>query len=125
MCKSKNVLGKKGEDLALSYLINSGYKIEARNYRCPFGEVDIIARDGGVLVFVEVKTRQSKFFGTPQEAVDFHKQKRLNRIALFYLTCLGEEARQETCRFDIVAVSKDSRSGWDIELIKNAFLPVE
>ena len=124
MHKSKKHLGKIGKDLAISHLIGLGYRVEARNYRCPFGEVDIIARDGEVLVFVEVKTRQSEYYGAPQEAVDLRKQKRLNRIALFYLACLGEGIKQESCRFDIVAISKNPHSGWDIDLIQNAFLPL-
>ena len=107
--------------MALSHLTKLGYVIEARNYRCPFGEVDIIARDSGILAFVEVKTRQSDRFGTPKEAVDFQKQQRLNRIALYYLASQGERAEQEMCRFDVVSVSFAPERGWMVELIKDAF----
>ena len=107
--------------MALSHLISLGYKIETKNYRCPFGEIDIIAKDKGVLAFVEVKTRLSQRFGAPKEAVDYHKQQRLIRIALYYLACLGKKEGQEICRFDVVSILRDSQSGWIVELIKDAF----
>jgi putative endonuclease len=117
----KQILGKKGEQVALSHLVKLGYSIETKNYRCPFGEIDIIAKEKGVLVFVEVKTRQSERFGAPKEAVDYHKQQRLVRIALYYLAGLGKKQEQEICRFDVVSVSRNPGSGWVVELIKDAF----
>ncbi len=117
----RHSLGKKGEQLAVSHLINLGYRIEAQNYRCPFGEIDIIARDKGVLAFVEVKTRLAESFGDPKEAVDYRKQQRLNRIALYYLGNLCKEEGEELCRFDVVSVSQGPQRGWVVELIKDAF----
>ncbi|MGA1845165.1 MAG: YraN family protein [bacterium] len=114
-------LGKKGEQLALDHLIALGYTIEARNYRCPFGEVDIIARDKEILVFIEVKTRVSGRFGSPQEAVDLRKQQRLSRIALHYLACTHTRENQETCRFDVVSVIQTHGEEWSINVIKDAF----
>jgi len=114
-------LGKRGEQLALARLIALGYTIEARNYRCPFGEIDIIARDKEILVFIEVKTRISGRFGAPQEAVDLRKQQRISRIALHYLTCAHTRGNQETCRFDVVTVLQTHGEEWSIEVIKDAF----
>lgn len=121
MLGRKQLLGKKGEQVALSHLIKLGYSIKEKNYRCPFGEVDIIAQEKGVLAFVEVKTRASGRFGAPEEAVDYHKQQKLIKIALFYLAALGKKEGQEMCRFDVVSVSFNPQSGWTIELIKDAF----
>jgi len=117
----KHILGRKGEEIALSHLVNLGYKIEAKNYRCPFGEIDIIARDKEVLTFVEVKTRSSEKFGSPKEAVDYRKQQRLNRIAHYYLACSDKKGSSDMCRFDVVSVSQNPHAGWMIELIKDAF----
>jgi putative endonuclease len=110
--------GKLGEDLAVAHLQNAGYQIIAQNYRCLYGEVDIIARDRGTIVFVEVKSRKSETFGQPQEAVGLEKQKKLSRISLHYL----QQKRLETfsARFDVVAV-KMSPDGNRINLIRNAF----
>jgi putative endonuclease len=121
LCSQKHLLGKDGEQVALAHLIKLGYTIETRNYRCPFGEVDIIARDHGILAFVEVKTRRSQRFGTPKEAVDFRKQQRINRIALYYLAGLGQGESEELCRFDVVSISLEPKAGWMVELIKDAF----
>lgn len=107
--------------MAVSRLKKEGYGIEALNYRCPFGEIDIIARDKGILAFVEVKTRVSERFGSGTEAVDYRKQQRLNRIALYYLGCLGKIEVQQMCRFDVVSITRDAQKGWNIELIKDAF----
>lgn len=95
-------LGKHGEELASGYLKKKGYSIITRNYRKRFGEVDIIARDGDTLVFVEVKTRRSRQFGSGMEAVDLRKQQQLSRIAQDYLLSCQTEYRQ--ARFDVIAV---------------------
>lgn len=110
--------GKKGEDIAVAYLKKEGYEVLERNYRCLFGEVDIIAKDGDTIVFVEVKSRRSERFGAPQMAVGTEKQKKLSRISLKYL----EERRLYPCnaRFDVVAV-KIFPEGGGVELIQNAF----
>lgn len=110
--------GKRGEDLAVAYLQRSGYRILERNYRCFLGEMDIIAEDGDIIVFVEVKSRKSETFGEPQEAVGLEKQKKISRISLHYL----QQKRLETsnARFDVVAV-KLLPDGTRIELIRNAF----
>lgn len=78
-------LGSKGEDLAVRFLKRKGYRIIERNYKTPIGEIDIIAQDGGTLVFIEVKTRTSASFGYPFEAVDRKKRQKLKNLALLYL----------------------------------------
>jgi putative endonuclease len=110
--------GNKGEDLAADYLVAAGYRIVGRNYRCPFGEIDIVAEEGKTLVFVEVKSRRNDAYGSPQTAVGLEKQKKLSRIALHYL----QEKRlgHRPARFDVVAV-KLLPAGNEVELIRNAF----
>lgn len=110
--------GKRGEELAAVYLTEKGYRIIERNYRCSFGEIDIVAEEGGTLVFVEVKSRRSDAYGEPQLAVGHRKQQKLSRIALHYV----QERRwsHRPARFDVVAV-KLLPSGCRIEIIPNAF----
>ena len=111
-------LGKKGEELAAAQLKALKYQILERNYRCPLGEMDIIARERGVLVFVEVKTRVTKDFGGPAAAVHEKKQRQLSRVALLYLN--QKKIRDIPARFDVVAVDL-SGSEPRIEVIQNAF----
>jgi putative endonuclease len=93
---------RRGEDAAAAYLERIGMTVEARNWRCAAGEIDIVARDGTDTVFVEVKTRRSERAGTADEAVSPAKQKRLVRLATTYLRDTGEEDRP--VRFDVVAI---------------------
>ena len=110
--------GAHGEDLAAARLKKAGYVILERNYRCPAGEMDIIARDGDVLVFVEVKSRCSRAFGEPEDSVGPDKQRRLTKISLQYLNRKG--LQDEKCRFDVVSV-KVYPSGTHIEIFQDAF----
>lgn len=110
--------GEKGEDIAVRYLKDMGYRIVECNYRCPLGEIDIIAKDGKTIVFVEVKCRRSEKFGDPQLAVGKNKQKKLSKTSLYYLKDKG--LYDQNARFDVVAV-KILLSGTYIELIQNAF----
>jgi putative endonuclease len=110
--------GKRGEDLAAAYLAEAGYRIVERNYRCIFGEIDIVAEEGETLVFVEVKSRRSEVYGEPQLAVGDEKQKKISRIAMHYLQ--ERRLRHRLARFDVVAV-KLPPAGLRIELIRNAF----
>jgi putative endonuclease len=110
--------GKKGEDLAAAYLAQTGYWIVERNYRCIFGEIDIVAWEGETLVFVEVKSRRTEAFGAPQVAVGSVKQDKISRIALNYLS--EKHLRHHPARFDVVAV-KLLPAGTTIELIRDAF----
>ena len=97
----KDALGDRGENLAAKFLRNNGYKIIERNFRCQMGEVDIIARDGKTLVFVEVKTRQYDD-PTPEEQVNQFKRHQITKAAKYYLTRYGTP--QPPARFDVVAI---------------------
>jgi len=112
--------GRLGESLAVEFLIGQRYAIVEKNYRRSCGEVDIIARDGNTLVFVEVKTRHSTVFGTPFEAVDARKQRQLSRIAQEYLQT--HRLSEAPARFDVIAVrlNRDNRPAV-IDHMKNAF----
>ena len=112
-------LGKSGEDLACRELRRLGYEILARRYRTRVGELDIVARDGPTIVFVEVKTRRTAAFGVPGEAVGPHKQHKIWLMATDYLLRHGWYGRP--CRFDVVAISVDARGRRRIELFRSAF----
>ncbi len=99
----RNETGRRGEDAAAAYLERVGMTIEARNWRCPAGEVDIVARDEGEFVFVEVKTRRSDRTGTAEEAVSAAKQKRVARLAEAYLRSIDAPIGY-AARFDVVAI---------------------
>ena len=98
----KDVLGRKGEQLAAEYLQQAGLQILDRNWRCADGEVDIVAADGRVLVICEVKTRSGSRYGTPLEAVDRRKHTRLRRLAIRWLLAHG--LLFDEVRIDVVGV---------------------
>ncbi len=118
MSKANLNLGSRGEDIAISHLRGMGYKIIDRNYRGKLGEVDIIAKDKDILVFVEVKTRKNGSFGSPKMAVTERKKRQLSKVALEYLKMSG--LSDVRCRFDVVAIQLD-RGREGIEVVKNAF----
>ncbi len=118
MWKDRFKFGRRSESEAARFLKQKGYKILRRNYRNRLGEIDLIALDKDTLVFVEVKARRSDEFGGPKNAVTRHKQKKIARVALFYLKECGQGERK--ARFDVVAISHNDRVQ-RIELIKNAF----
>ncbi|MCX6561822.1 MAG: YraN family protein [Candidatus Aminicenantes bacterium] len=95
-------LGRWGEDEAARHLVRKGYELIERGYRGLRGEIDIIARDGEMLVFVEVKTRTDEDFGPPEEAVTPAKQTQVRRIARAFLAEKG--LGSPFCRFDVIAV---------------------
>jgi putative endonuclease len=94
--------GRRGEDLACAELTRRGYAVLARRYRTRYGEIDIVARCAGVIVFVEVKARHGSRFGDPAEAITSQKQHRLVAMAQDYLARYG--LLETPCRFDIVAI---------------------
>lgn len=114
----KLLLGKEGERLAERYLRTKGYKLVERNYRCRAGELDLIVLDRRVVVFVEVKTRTGHGFGSPLEAVEFRKQRKMIQAAQFFLAAKG--LQQRDARFDVVGVSWAGREPI-VEHIENAF----
>ena len=116
--ESKITTGNKGEKIAAEYLRKNGYKINEVNVRSPLGEVDIIAREKDVIVFVEVKTRYSHELGYPEQAVGIKKQKKLSQLALWYMQ--KNKITDTAARFDVVAITLYPECN-DIKLIKNAF----
>jgi putative endonuclease len=111
-------LGREGEDLACAELEKRGYVIVHRRFRTRCGELDIVARDGGVLVFVEVKARSGGSFGTPFEAVTWKKRQRLSQMAAAYLCHSGLAG--VPCRFDVVSVLEQSGTR-AVDVLKGAF----
>ncbi len=114
MSRYKQRLGEKGERLALGFLRQNGYKIINRNFSCRFGEIDIIARQGKVTVFIEVKTRSSSNFGPPQDSINKYKIKHLWRSAQYYIKRHANP--QEEFRFDAVSILLEEKPR--INLIK-------
>lgn len=109
----KKFLGAKGELKAQEFLKEKGYKILDKNYKTKFGEVDIIAVKGGVLTFVEVKTRTSDKYGTPAMAVGYQKQKKYRELASYYINATGYDGE---ISFAVCEVYEDI-----VNLIENAF----
>ncbi|MCM1438610.1 MAG: YraN family protein [Roseburia sp.] len=109
----KRRLGFRGEGKAARYLKKCGYKILKRNFKCPFGEVDIIARKDDVTAFIEVKARTSDYFGEPNQAVGRERQRRYKNCARFFY---ANKAIDCTVRFDIIEVTSAG-----VNHIENAF----
>ena len=116
--ESRAELGREGEEMAARFYAESGCEILARNYRIRGGEIDIIARDGGEIAFIEVKRRKNGAFGAPAEAVDANKRRRICRAALRYAVENG--LTEAALRFDVVEIQ-----GGRMHVIKNAFSYVE
>lgn len=118
MTRERLALGKLGEDIALKKIKKMGYKCIVRNYKCQLGEIDLIAKHKGYLVFIEIKTRKGRDTGYAKEAVTLRKMKHVSRAALAYM-------KENNCcdvksRFDVIAVSLN-RGNPEVEVIQNAF----
>ncbi|MFA5059851.1 MAG: YraN family protein [Candidatus Omnitrophota bacterium] len=111
--------GRYGEDVAAQFLVKSGYRILEKNFKTRLGEIDIIAKDGRTICFVEVKMRRTKQQGSPLEAVTKKKQLKLSRLALIYLK--NKDMMDQQARFDVVAVSKNQNGDDELTLVKDAF----
>lgn len=118
MLNKRQQFGKESESFAARHLKKNGYKILERNYRNKLGEIDIIAKEKGTLVFVEVKAGRTHVFGNPKWAVTPKKQRKISMVALYYLKATNQT--HVKARFDVVALSlaKDTPQ---IEIVKNAF----
>ena len=112
-----NTLGKEGEDIAAAFLKKKGFRIIEKNYRTAFGEIDIIAQDRGVIVFVEVKTRSDITFGYPFEAVNPKKREKISKVALCFMK---RQKKEFPSRFDVMSITRD-RGETRIEHIQDAF----
>jgi len=119
--QASSKLGREGEKAAIKFLKKKGYRIIDKNFRTKAGEIDIIAEQEKVLVFVEVKTRSGSRLGHPVEALTSHKQKKITGIARGFLAKYNIQDRE--CRFDVVSILGDPESpkNLEIELIQDAF----
>ena len=118
MTRERLELGRLGEDLALQKIRKLGYRCLVRNYRCSLGEVDLIARDGDTLVFIEIKTRRGRSLEFAKEAVSRKKRRQLSKVALSYIR--DHDCADVKSRFDVVAISLQGNRR-EIEVVKNAF----
>jgi putative endonuclease len=115
-----NELGEKGERLAIQYLVKLGYQILETNWRYSRAEVDIIAMDGPVLVFLEVKTRATAAFGRPEEFITARKERLLTDAAHAYIDQVNHEWE---VRFDFISIIFRSDDDYEVEHFKDAFFP--
>lgn len=115
---SSRDIGVQGEERAAALLKKKGYRILEKNYRSPFGEIDIVAENKGFLVFIEVKRRTSSSFGDALEAVNKDKRRRIVRSALFYLK--AHRCPDRRVRFDVVGID-----GENMKIIPHAFMAEE
>lgn len=115
---SRQQYGRKGERKAANHLRRSGYRILEKNYRCLYGEIDIIARQKDTLVFVEVKARSTDRFGDGKAAVSRSKQRKISQVALHYLKT--HRHLDQKARFDVVAIC-GAGADMTIDWVRNAF----
>ncbi len=114
MFKGHNPYGEKGEVIAREYLKKQGLTFVEQNYSCRLGEIDLIFKDGNVLVFIEVKTRSSEKYGLPSEAVTPYKQSKIRQVATSYM--IEHKCYPCACRFDVVEVLDGK-----VTYLRNAF----
>lgn len=114
-------LGPRGEQMAADYLTQRGYRVVARNYRCPVGEIDLVAIDDDTVVFVEVKTRSSDEAADPEIAVHPEKRRRLTRAGKHFVA--RHRLHEKPCRFDVVAIVDRGTGSPQIEHFEDAFPP--
>ncbi len=118
MADTRKQFGKRGEELAVSLLRKKGYKVIERNFRTRTGEIDIVAKHRGRIVFVEVKARKSGCYGDPKFAVTAQKKRKISMVALEYLK--KHHSLQTPARFDVVTI-QSANTGAKVEIIPNAF----
>ncbi len=121
--QARQGLGRTGERLAAEQLVRDGYRLLEQNFRCRYGEIDLIAEDADDLIFVEVKTRRGDAYGRPEEAVTPRKQQKIVQVATYYLDL--HACSERSWRVDVVAVQL-SRSGKleEIRIYQHAFTDV-
>jgi putative endonuclease len=116
---NKRSMGTEGEQLAAKFLQDRGYEIIERNYRFGRGEIDLIAKEGPDLVFIEVKARRTFQYGAPEESITVAKEAQLKRVADGYLS--ERNIENQSCRFDVVTITYEHGAPV-IDLIQNVFL---
>lgn len=119
--RAKDALGRYGEDVAARYLHDAGLIVLERNWRCGAGEIDIVAREGGALVFCEVKTRRDDAFGGPYAGITPVKLARLRRLAGHWLAAQADRPRAAELRIDVVAVWASGRGAPRVEHLRGAY----
>jgi putative endonuclease len=112
-------LGRAGEGAALGWYLGRGYRLVARNWRCPLGELDLVVRRGTVVAFVEVKTRAGSWFGGGYEAVGWRKQQKLRQLAEVFLARHGRAGLDY--RFDVASVMPGRSGRHDVHVFEDAF----
>jgi putative endonuclease len=119
MADRRQMLGNAAEEAAAAFLKAAGLAIVERNVRFREGEIDLVCRDAGAVVFVEVKCRRAGWDAAPAAAVSWHKQRRLTRLAQLYLR--WRRLHGARCRFDVVSVTQDDRGGLAVRHVRSAF----
>lgn len=119
----KDELGRAGEERAARYFTDAGYEVVARNWRCPAGEIDLVAVDADHVVVVEVKTRRGEGFGHPFEAIDARKRARLWRLACAWVAENRDLAQRRRMRIDAVAVTGADPRTAHLEHIRDVEVP--
>jgi putative endonuclease len=121
MTEKRLKLGRQGEEAAVAFLKKKGYRIIEKNFRCKLGEIDIIAEQGGAVVFIEVKARADHQYGHPFNAVTPAKQRKIIQVAKTFLA--KHRLLENPARFDVVGLTLDpeSATSFKIELLENAF----
>ncbi len=119
MTQKRLHFGREGESAAIAFLKKKGYRILEKNFRSKVGEIDIIAEQAGVIVFIEVKARSDHKFGHPFDALTPIKQKKIVQTAQSFL--VRKRIADKPMRFDVVALTSDPSDSWEIELLENAF----
>jgi len=123
MADGRQALGRAAEEAAAAFLRRAGFAIIERNVRFRAGEIDLVCRDDGVVVFVEVKCRRAGWDAAPAAAVSWHKQRRLTQLAQLYLKF--RRLADARCRFDVVSVTQTERGTLDVRHVRAAFEAVQ
>jgi putative endonuclease len=115
-----NMIGRQAEKQACIFLERQGLRLLCRNYLCRFGEIDLVMQDGASLAFIEVRFRKSSVFGSAIDSINYLKQQKLIKTAMYYLKA-NRLSAELPCRFDVIAMTLDKQGEFQISWIQNAF----
>jgi len=121
----KGYSGGYAEELVVKYLMEKGYRIVERNYRCPVGEIDIVAQKDEYICFIEVRSRTSSDYGEPYETITYPKQRRICKTAKYFISQHPEYYNKYSFRFDVGSVIFTGNTDYSIEYIIGAFESIE